>query len=75
MSDGAKRDLSGLVAVVTGAAQGLGLGIARELGGRGAEVIAADLQLDKAEAECEQMTADGIAARAAQLNITDSAAV
>ena len=75
MSEGAKRDLSGLVAVVTGAAQGLGLGIARELGGRGAEVIAADLQLDKAEAECEQMIADGIAARAAQLNITDSAAV
>ena len=40
--------LEGKVAVVTGAAQGLGLGMAEELGSQGATVVIADLQLDKA---------------------------
>ncbi|MCH2659733.1 SDR family oxidoreductase [bacterium] len=69
------KDLEGLTAIVTGSAQGLGLGIARELASRGAAVVVADLQLDKAEAECEKMRAAGWAATAAELNITDSAAV
>ena len=45
------KDLEGLTAIVTGSAQGLGLGIARELASRGAAVVVADLQLDKAEVE------------------------
>ena len=65
MDRAAKRDLAGLTAVVTGAAQGLGLGIARELGARGAQVVIADLQLDKAEAECAIMRADGFESSAA----------
>ena len=69
------KDLEGLAAVVTGAAQGLGLGIARELAGRGAAVVVADLQLDKAEAECDKMLAAGWAATAAELDITNSASV
>jgi|TARA_Y100001934_G_scaffold240886_1_gene295523 NAD(P)-dependent dehydrogenase (short-subunit alcohol dehydrogenase family) len=69
------KDLEGLTAIVTGSAQGLGLGIARELASRGAAVVVADLQLDKAEVECEKMRAAGWAATAAELNITDSAAV
>lgn len=69
------KDLEGLTAIVTGSAQGLGLGIARELASRGAAVVVADLQLDKAEAACEKMRAAGWAATAAELNITDSAAV
>ena len=40
------KDLEGLTASVTGSAQGLGLGIARELASRGAAVVVADLQLD-----------------------------
>ena len=75
MDRAAKRDLAGLKAVVTGAAQGLGLGIARELGVRGAQVVIADLQLDKAEAECAIMRADGFESSAAQLDIVDSTAV
>ena len=69
------KDLEGLTAIVTGSAQGLGLGIARELASRGAAVVVADLQLEKAEAACEKMRAAGWAATAAELNITDSAAV
>lgn len=45
MSDGSisERDLDGLIAVVTGAAQGLGLGMAERLAQDGATVIIADL--------------------------------
>ena len=41
--------LGGQVAVVTGAAQGLGLATSKRLAADGAHVILADLQLDKAE--------------------------
>jgi len=70
-----KQDLAGLTGVVTGAAQGLGLGIARELAGRGAHIVAADLQLQKAEQACAGMRAEGLEVHAAQLDITNSAAV
>ncbi len=75
MSESGGGDLAGAIAVVTGAAQGLGLGIARELGRRGASVVAADVQLEKAETECERLRAEGLQARAASLDVTDSAAV
>ena len=75
MVDDLNSDLKGAVAVVTGAAQGLGLAIAEELGGRGARVIVVDLQLDKAEAECERLRSQGLEARAALLDVSESAAV
>ena len=75
MDNASHRNLDGGVAVVTGAAQGLGLGIAKELGARGAHVVAADLQLDKAEAACAELQDQGLNVRAAGLDITDSAAV
>ena len=39
MDNASHRNLDGGVAVVTGAAQGLGLGIAKELGARGAHTV------------------------------------
>ena len=45
---GISRRLEGLVAVVTGAAQGLGFEIARQLALDGARTVLADLQFDKA---------------------------
>ena len=75
MVDDLNSDLKGAVAVVTGAAQGLGLAIAEELGGRGARVIVVDLQFDKAEAECERLRSQGLEARAALLDVSESAAV
>ena len=75
MGESGDGDLEGASAVVTGAAQGLGLGIARELAGQGACVVAADLQLEKAETECARLRAEGLDARAAALDVTDSAAV
>ena len=64
------RDLAGLTALVTGAAQGLGLGIAETLSQRGATVIIADLQRQKAEE-----AARGLSVHALEINIGDSASV
>ena len=71
----APRNLDGLIAVVTGAAQGLGLGIAEQLARDGATAIIADLKHDKGRTEAARLQADGLRVRAAHLNITDSAAV
>jgi 3-oxoacyl-[acyl-carrier protein] reductase len=64
--------LDGQVAVVTGAAQGLGLGIAEALGRRGAAVFLADVQLAKAAAAASALAGQGLAAEAIELNIADS---
>jgi len=67
--------LDGFVAVVTGAAQGLGLAIAERLANEGAGVILADLQFEKAEAEALQLRQKGLDATAAELDVSDIAAV
>ena len=75
MNNGASSpgNLDGLIAVVTGAAQGLGLGITEELARDGATVIIADLQRDKGRTEAARLQADGLKVHAAYLDITDSA--
>ena len=50
-----KYCLDGLTAVVTGSAQGLGLGIVEQLAINGAKVIIADLQVEKAKIEASQL--------------------
>src|SRR6476646_4940497 len=67
--------LDGQVAAVTGAAQGLGLGIAEVLARRGAAVLLADLQLAKATEAASNLARQGLAAQAIELNIADSASV
>ena len=58
------------IALITGAAQGLGLGIAKELASRGTHVIIGDIQLTKAEAAAQEFNGEAV-----ELNIADSAAV
>ena len=72
---GSLHSLDGSIAVVTGAAQGIGLGIAEQLAWDGAAVIMADLQLAKAQTEAEQLRRQGLDAQAAYLDITDTAGV
>ena len=76
------HSLAGLIAVVTGAAQGLGLGIADLLAHDGATVIIADLQTEKAKIEADRLNREQRLGReqrslfprvcASYLDITDS---
>jgi 3-oxoacyl-[acyl-carrier protein] reductase len=66
-------DLSGKIAVVTGGAQGIGKAVAETLALRGANVVVADLQLDKAEATAKEITdSTGNKAIAVQVDVADS---
>lgn len=69
------NNLDGLIAVVTGAAQGLGLAIANQLARNGATVIIADLQLEKARTTADEFREYGLKVQAAYLDITDSTGV
>ena len=60
------------IAIITGAASGLGMGFAKELGKAGATVIAADINLDGVEKTVAEI---GGNAEAHKLDVTDSAAV
>ena len=77
MSDDATsvRSLDDLVAVVTGAAQGLGLAMAEQLARDGAAVMIADVQLEKARTAADQLQGQGLKVQAAHCDITDSAGV
>lgn len=68
-------NLDGLISVVTGGAQGLGLGITEQLARDGATVIIADLQHGKGRSEAARLQADGLQVQAVHLDITDSAGV
>jgi 3-oxoacyl-[acyl-carrier protein] reductase len=61
------------VALVTGAAQGLGEAIARRLHAAGYKVAVADLAMDKAEAVATSLDATGATAMALQLDIRQKA--
>lgn len=68
-------DLNGKVALVTGAGQNVGAGIARSLAGRGATVVVNDLVLDRAENTVTQIRDAGGTATAVAFDVTDYAAV
>jgi NAD(P)-dependent dehydrogenase (short-subunit alcohol dehydrogenase family) len=66
------QDLKDKFAVVTGAAQGLGLGIAETLAERGASVLIADIQDDKAAEAAESLRCNGLDVHSGRLDIADS---
>ena len=67
--------LRGRTALVTGAAGGLGLAIARALGLAGARVVVNDLDAARCEAAVGSLRAEAIAAEASVFSVTDSNAV
>ena len=71
----AKQDLTGKLALVTGAGQGIGAAIAEALAATGAEVICTDILRNRAEATARDLASKGFAARAEALDVTDSAAI
>jgi len=70
-----RLDLSGRLALVTGAGQGIGAACAEALAATGAEVVCTDIDPARAEAAAAALAAKGYAARAARLDVTDSAEI
>ena len=70
-----KFKLEGKVAVVTGAAKGIGFATADALSEAGAHVVLTDLNGDMAEASAKALAAKGRKASALALDVTDSKAV
>ena len=69
------HDIENKTAVVTGAAQGLGEGIARRLAAEGAHVVLADLQIEKVRAIADELISQGFGADACRLDVSDSGQV
>ena len=71
-------ELSGIaskVALVTGAAQGIGAAVARNLAEAGAQVAAADRNTEQLGTTVTKLEADGLTARGYPVDVSDSAAV
>jgi len=64
-------DLDGETAIVTGAAQGIGRGIAERLGAAGANVVLADVQGEKVADVADELAGDGVTAEAVECDVTD----
>jgi NAD(P)-dependent dehydrogenase (short-subunit alcohol dehydrogenase family) len=68
-------DLSGRIALVTGAGQGVGAGIAGMLAARGAAVAVNDIRTERAEATVAGITGDGGKAMPFAFDVTDYGSV
>ena len=68
-------DFSGQVVLVTGGAQGIGLGIVDAFAQRGARVVIADRQLAQAEAVAAALRAQGYQVHALGVDLADAEAV
>jgi 3-oxoacyl-[acyl-carrier protein] reductase len=71
----AEKEFDGQVAIVTGAAGGIGFSIARLLAMRGATACIFDIDGDGAKAARARLEGEGVAARDYTLDITDEAQV
>jgi NAD(P)-dependent dehydrogenase (short-subunit alcohol dehydrogenase family) len=69
------NSLAGQVAVVTGAASGIGLAIAHELAAGGVSVAVADVNAEAADAAVAALVADGAKALAVAANVTSRPSV
>jgi len=66
--------INGKTALITGAAGGIGLGIAQALAREGAHVVLADIDVPEAEKQAAALRAQGAKAIALRLDVTDQAA-
>ncbi len=66
-------NVSGTVAVITGGASGIGFGIASALAKRGAKVVLADIEAERALAAAETLRDQGLEATSCYLDVIDQA--
>lgn len=66
-------NVNGTVAVVTGGASGIGFGIATALAKRGAKVVLADIEAERALAAAESLRDQGLEATSCYLDVIDQA--
>ncbi|HUB96078.1 MAG TPA: SDR family NAD(P)-dependent oxidoreductase [Stellaceae bacterium] len=69
------KDLAGKFAFVTGAANGIGLGIARALAREGVHVALADIEREGIERAAQDVASLGVRTMALRLDVSDRAAV
>jgi NAD(P)-dependent dehydrogenase (short-subunit alcohol dehydrogenase family) len=69
------QEFRGKTAVITGAASGIGLGMARAFGREGMNVVIADIDLEAARAAAQALAAEQIKAQAVRIDVADRAAV
>ena len=67
--------LDGKVAIVTGAASGIGKEIAKRFASEGAKVVIADLQLPAAEATANEISRSGGVAMGVAMDVSNESAV
>ena len=68
------KEVKGKVAFITGAAHGIGLGMAKVFGKAGMKVVITDIRKDDLDQARAQLAADGLSVHAIQLDVTDRAA-
>ncbi|MDG2428826.1 MAG: SDR family NAD(P)-dependent oxidoreductase [Acidimicrobiales bacterium] len=68
-------NLTGRTALVTGAGQNIGAGIARALGAMGANVLVNDLRTDRADEIVEELRSNGVTALSTVFDVTDRLAI
>jgi NAD(P)-dependent dehydrogenase (short-subunit alcohol dehydrogenase family) len=69
------RDFKGKTAIVTGAASGIGLGIAKALAHAGANIVLADLRPERLEAAQADIKTIGVETLAVTTDVSDPASV
>jgi NAD(P)-dependent dehydrogenase (short-subunit alcohol dehydrogenase family) len=69
------EDLKDRIAVVTGAASGIGRGIARALAAKGCHVVVADVDTAGVEQLAAELASRGVRSLAARCDVTDPAAL
>jgi NAD(P)-dependent dehydrogenase (short-subunit alcohol dehydrogenase family) len=70
-STGGLRIFNDAVSIITGAASGIGRGIAEELAERGSEVILADRQIEEAQKVASAIRSSGAKATAVEMDVAD----
>lgn len=69
------QDFKGKVAVVTGAASGIGLELTKQLAAAGATVVASDIQIDTLEAEMSLLTKQGYEIDSVRTDVADTQSI